>query len=66
MVTSGIRVGSPAATSRGFGTAEFETVGRLVARTLDGLAEKGDAGNAETEAAVRADVAALTRRYPIY
>ena len=66
MVTSGIRVGSPAATSRGFGTAEFETVGRLVARTLDGLAAKGDAGNADTEGAVRAEVAALTRRYPIY
>ncbi len=66
MVTSGIRVGSPAATSRGFGTAEFETVGRLVARTLDGLAANGDAGNADTEGAVRAEVAALTRRYPIY
>ena len=66
MVTSGIRLGSPAATSRGFGAAEFEAVGRLVARTLDGLAAKGDAGNADNEGAVRADVAALTRRYPIY
>ena len=66
MVTSGIRLGSPAATSRGFGAAEFETVGRLVARTLDGLAANGEAGNADTENAVRADVATLTRRYPIY
>ena len=66
MVTSGIRVGSPAATSRGFGVAEFEQVGRLLARTLDGLSARGEAGNAETEAAVRADVEVLTRRFPIY
>ncbi len=65
-VTSGIRVGTPAATSRGFGTAEFETVGRLIARTLDGLAEAGEAGNAAAETAVRAEVRALVARFPIY
>ena len=66
MVTSGIRVGTPAATSRGFGTAEFEQVGVLMAETLDGLAERGDAGNAKAEANVREGVKALTARFPIY
>ncbi len=66
MVTSGIRVGSPAATSRGFGTAEFDEVGRLIARTLDGLSTGGEGGNGAAEAAVRGDVAALVQRFPIY
>ena len=66
MVTSGIRLGSPAATSRGFGTAEFAAVGDLIAACLDGLAAKGEAGNSEVEAGVRERVAALTGRFPIY
>ena len=66
MVTSGIRVGSPAATSRGFGTAEFDQVGSLMAETLDGLAASGEAGNAAAEAGVREKVGALTARFPIY
>ena len=66
MVTSGIRLGSPAATSRGFGTAEFARVGELIVETLDGLAAHGEAGNAATEARVREGVAELTRRFPIY
>jgi glycine hydroxymethyltransferase len=66
MVTSGIRIGTPAATSRGFGVAEFTTVGALIVETLDGLAAHGDAGNAAVEAAVRQKVEALTRRFPIY
>ena len=65
-ITSGVRLGSAAATSRGFGTAEFAEVGDLIVRTLDGLAAHGESGNAATEAAVRAEVAALTRRFPIY
>jgi glycine hydroxymethyltransferase len=65
-VTSGIRLGSPAATSRGFGVAEFRKVGELIVETLDGLAANGEAGNAEVEAKVRASVAELTRRFPIY
>ena len=65
-VTSGIRLGSPAATSRGFGVAEFQQVGRMIVRTLDGLAQSGDAGNADVEAHVRAEVDALTKRFPIY
>ena len=65
-VTSGIRLGTPAATSRGFGVAEFRTVAELIARTLDGLAAGGEEGNREAESAVRAKVGELTRRFPIY
>jgi glycine hydroxymethyltransferase len=66
MVTSGIRLGSPAATSRGFGVAEFRRVGELIVETLDGLAANGESGNAAIEARVRQGVAELTRRFPIY
>jgi glycine hydroxymethyltransferase len=65
-VTSGIRLGSPAATSRGFGRSEFSKVGELIVETLDGLAANGEAGNATVEANVRAEVAEQTRRFPIY
>jgi glycine hydroxymethyltransferase len=65
-VTSGIRLGSPAATSRGFGVAEFKKVGELIVETLDGLAANGETGNADVEARVRQGVAELTRRFPIY
>jgi glycine hydroxymethyltransferase len=64
-ITSGIRLGSPAATSRGFGVAEFRTVGRLIARVIDGLA-KDPHDNSATESAVREEVLDLTRRFPIY
>ncbi|HEY8579503.1 MAG TPA: serine hydroxymethyltransferase, partial [Beijerinckiaceae bacterium] len=64
-VTSGVRLGAPAATSRGFGVAEFRQVGELIAETLDGLARNGDS-NGEVEAGVKAKVSALTRRFPIY
>ncbi len=66
MVTSGIRLGSPAATSRGFGVSEFKTVGKLIVEVLDGLAKNGDAGNAAVEASVRERVGAMTKRFPIY
>mgnify|MGYP001765185761 CR=1 FL=1 len=65
-VTSGVRLGTPAATSRGFGVAEFKRVGELIVETLDGLAKNGEAGNAAVEAAVREKVSELTRRFPIY
>jgi glycine hydroxymethyltransferase len=65
-ITSGVRLGSPAATSRGFGVAEFKRVGELVVETLDGLAANGESGNAAVEARVRDGVAELTRRFPIY
>jgi glycine hydroxymethyltransferase len=65
-ITSGIRLGSPAATSRGFGVAEFKLVGELITEVLDGLAKNGEEGNAKVEAAAKAKVHALTRRFPIY
>ena len=65
-VTSGIRLGSPAATSRGFGVEEFKRVGELIVETLDGLAAHGESGNAAVEAKVREGVAELTKRFPIY
>lgn len=64
--TSGIRVGTPAGTTRGFGTAEFREIGNMVADVLDGLANKGEQGDAEVEAAVRERVRALCARFPIY
>ena len=66
MVTSGIRLGTPAATSRGFGIAEFKKVGELIVETLDGLAKNGDEGNAAVEESVKSRVHELTRRFPIY
>jgi glycine hydroxymethyltransferase len=66
MVTSGVRLGSPAGTSRGFGTAEFAQIGSFITEVLDGLSKNGDEGNAAVEAAVREKVVALTSRFPIY
>ena len=66
MVTSGIRLGTPAGTSRGFGVAEFKKIGELIIETLDGLAENGEAENGAVEAAVKAQVEELTHRFPIY
>jgi glycine hydroxymethyltransferase len=66
MVTSGVRLGSPAGTSRGFGQAEFRTVGNLIIEVLDGLARNGEENNGKVEAAVRRQVLALTKRFPIY
>jgi glycine hydroxymethyltransferase len=64
-ITSGIRLGSPAATTRGFGTAEFKEVGDLIARVLDGLVQHpGDNTATETEVLRRAE--ALCHRFPIY
>jgi len=65
MVTSGIRLGSPAATSRGFGKEEFVLVGNLIGDVLDGLAANPD-DNSAAEATVRAKVSELCKRFPIY
>ncbi len=65
VVTSGIRLGSPAATTRGFGQAEFRQVGEMIAEVLDGLAAKGE-NNGAVEAAVRKKAQALCTRFPIY
>jgi glycine hydroxymethyltransferase len=66
MITSGIRLGTPACTTRGFGVAEFRRVGELIVEVLDGLAKNGEAGNGETEAAAKARAHDLTQRFPIY
>ena len=66
-VTSGVRLGTPAATTRGFGVAEIREVGLLITEVLDGLkAANSEEGNAAVEAAVKAKVEALTARFPIY
>jgi len=65
-VTSGIRVGTPAATTRGFGTAEFKLVGEYMVEVLDGLAANGAEGNSAVEQAVAKRVAELCARFPIY
>jgi glycine hydroxymethyltransferase len=65
-VTSGVRLGTPAATTRGFGEAEFRQVGQMIVEVLDGLAANGADGNANVEKAVRARVEALCQFFPIY
>ncbi|MCX7686123.1 MAG: serine hydroxymethyltransferase [Acetobacteraceae bacterium] len=66
-VTSGIRLGTPAATTRGFGEAEFREVGRMIVEVLDGLARaNAPDANAAVEAAVRQRVQALCARFPVY
>jgi glycine hydroxymethyltransferase len=65
-VASGIRVGSPAGTTRGFGVAEFRAIGRMMGEVLDGLAASGEEGNGKVEARVKAEALELCRRFPIY
>src|SRR5689334_11161514 len=66
-VTSGVRLGTPAGTTRGFGQAEFREIGKLIAEVLDGLkVANSDEGNAAVEAAVRGKVVNLTDRFPMY
>jgi glycine hydroxymethyltransferase len=66
MITSGVRLGSPACTTRGFGVAEFQEVGRLIVEVLDGLAANGEGNNGAVESRVKERVLALCRRFPIY
>ena len=65
-VTSGIRLGTPAGTTRGFGEEEFREIARLIVEVVDGLSANGEDGNAEVEAQVKAKVAALCARFPLY
>ncbi len=65
-VTSGIRLGSPAGTTRGFGEPEFRQIADWIIEVVDGLAANGPDGNAEAEAKVKAEVAAMCARFPIY
>ena len=66
MVTSGVRLGAPAGTTRGFGVAEFQEIGRMIAEVLDGLAKNGAEGNGAVEAKVKAQAIELCKRFPIY
>lgn len=65
-VTSGIRLGTPAGTTRGFGVGEFQEVGRLIAEVLDAVAQSPDGAAPLVEASVKQKVRALTDRFPIY
>ncbi|REC58926.1 serine hydroxymethyltransferase [Rhodosalinus sediminis] len=66
MVTSGIRLGSPAGTTRGFGEPEFRQVGRWITEVVDGLATNGEEGNGAVEEKVKGEVAELCGRFPLY
>ena len=66
MITSGVRLGSPAATTRGFAEGEFRQIGRWIIEVVEGLAANGEDGNGEIEARVTADVKTLCNRFPIY
>ena len=65
-VTSGLRLGTPAGTTRGFGEAEFRDIADLIVEVLDGLAANGEEGNGAVEEAVKAKVAMLCARFPLY
>ena len=66
MVTSGVRLGTPAGTTRGFAEAEFRQIGKWIVEVVDGLAANGEDGNGEVEASVKAKVEALCEKFPIY
>lgn len=65
-VTSGVRLGTSAGTTRGFGEGEFRMIGTMILQVIDGMAAKGPEGDAAVEAAVRGRVQELCRRFPIY
>ncbi|WP_112873783.1 serine hydroxymethyltransferase [Paracoccus endophyticus] len=65
-VTSGVRLGSPAGTTRGFGEQEFRQIGRWIVEVVDGLAANGADGNAAVEAKVAGEVKTLCARFPLY
>ncbi len=65
-VTSGLRFGSPAGTTRGFGEAEFRRIGEMILRVLESVADRGADGDAAVEAAVRDEAIALCRAFPVY
>jgi glycine hydroxymethyltransferase len=65
-ITSGIRLGSPAGTTRGFGEEEFRQIGRWIIQVVDGLAANGEDGNSDVEDRVKAEVAQMCARFPMY
>jgi len=66
MVTSGIRLGSPAGTTRGFGEAEFRQIADWIVEVVDGLAANGEENNGAVEAKVKAEVAEMCASFPMY
>jgi glycine hydroxymethyltransferase len=65
-ITSGVRLGTPAGTTRGFGEPEFRQIAAWIIEVVEGLAAHGEDGNAAVEARVRTEVEALCKRFPIY
>jgi glycine hydroxymethyltransferase len=65
-LTSGLRLGSPCGTTRGFGPAEFREIGRMIADVVEGLRKNGEAGDGQIEARVKEEAEALCARFPIY
>jgi glycine hydroxymethyltransferase len=65
-VTSGLRVGTPAGTTRGFGPAEFRQIGRMIADVVEGLRHNGEVGDGQVEARIKDEAEALCARFPIY
>ncbi len=65
-VTSGVRLGSPAGTTRGFGPAEFRKIGAMIAEVVDGMSRNGDEGDAQVEEHIRGQVAELCNAFPVY
>ncbi len=66
MITSGVRLGTPAGTTRGFGTAEFREIGLMIGDVVNGIMKNGEAGDGQVEARVKEQVSALCKRFPIY
>jgi glycine hydroxymethyltransferase len=66
MVTSGVRLGTPAGTTRGFGVAEFRAIGKMIGEVVNGRQKHGDEGDGQVEARVREEATALCHRFPIY
>jgi glycine hydroxymethyltransferase len=65
-ITSGVRLGSPAGTTRGFGVSEFQAIGRMIVEVLDGLGSNGPDGNGAVEAKIKEQAIALCGQFPIY
>jgi glycine hydroxymethyltransferase len=66
LLTSGIRLGTPAGTTRGFGTDEFRQIGRMIADVVEGLRKNGAEGDGQIEARIKQEAEALCARFPIY
>ena len=66
MVTSGIRLGSPAGTTRGFAEPEFRQIADWIVQVVDGLAQNGEEGNGEVEENVKAQVESMCQKFPMY